>query len=191
MAPVAGKTCLSFVSSENVIMAGVFEGFTWIRCEGKGSFVISPVLKACAEGRIAVGERCLVVDLGACSGMDSTFMGQLASLASRLTKLGARGGVQIADAGDRNRASLEDLGLDCLLDIEPPDAVWQDRLEEIRENLVPYRGGEVVPTVAERARHVLEAHETLAAASEDNARKFAGVVTVLKQQVADSQNEAG
>jgi anti-anti-sigma regulatory factor len=177
------------VSSENAILVGVFDGFTWIRCEGKGSFVVSPVMKECAEARIAAGERCLVIDLGGCTGMDSTFMGQLASFSARLKKLGARGGVQIAGAGERNRNSLEDLGLDCLLDIDPPVAPWRGKVDEIRSLLEPYHAGHA-PTMNERAKHILEAHQTLAATSEENARKFAGVVGILEKEVAENERKA-
>jgi anti-sigma B factor antagonist len=177
------------VSSENAILVGVFDGFTWIRCEGKGSFVISPVMKECAEARIAAGERCLVVDLEACTGMDSTFMGQLASFSARLRKLGTKGGVQIAGAGERNRNSLEDLGLDCLLEIDPPVAPWRGKADEVRAALEPYQPGRP-PTMSERAKHILESHQTLAATSEENARKFAGVVGILKKEVAESERKA-
>jgi anti-anti-sigma regulatory factor len=177
------------VSSENAILVGVFDGFTWIRCEGKGSFVISPALKECADARIAAGERCLVVDLEACTGMDSTFMGQLASFSARLTKLGAAGGVQIAGAGERNRSSLEDLGLDCLLAIDPPAAPWRGRAAELRAALEPYHMGRL-PGLQERAKHILDAHKTLAATSDDNARKFAGVVGILEKEVHDNERKA-
>lgn len=175
------------MSSENAILVGVFDGFTWIRCEGKGSFVISPVLKECADARISAGERCLVVDLEACSGMDSTFMGQLASFSARLSKLGG-GAVQIAGAGERNRNSLEDLGLDCLLEIDPPEAPWRGRATEVRTALEPYQLSRL-PGMQERAKHILDAHKVLAATSEENARKFAGVVGVLEQEVADHERK--
>lgn len=177
------------MSSENAILVGIFDGFTWIRCEGKGSFVTSPVMKECAETRIAAGDRCLVIDLEACTGMDSTFMGQLASFSARLSKLGATGGVQIAGAGERNRNSLEDLGLDCLLEIDPPAAVWRGHADEVRSKLEPYRLGQM-PGTLERAKHVLESHKILSAANAENARKFAGVVGILEKEVAEGEGKA-
>lgn len=175
------------MSSENPILSGIFDGFTWIRCQGKGSFLVSPMLKECGEQRIAGGERCLVVDLEACTGMDSTFMGLLAGLSARLTKLG--GSVQIAGAGERNRRSLEDLGLDCLLEIDPPAAPWRGHADEVRRSLEPWQSGQL-PDLRERARHVLEAHRTLAATSEENAKRFAGVVGVLEDQIASEEDKA-
>jgi len=169
------------VTAENSILVGKFDGFTWIRCEGKGSFLTSPALKEFSELRIAAGELCLVIDLGACTGMDSTFMGTLAGLSSRLLAPGGK--VQVADANERNRRSLEDLGLDFLLEIDPPAAPWQGGLEAIRKELAPVQP---VANLAmnERARHVLDAHKVLSSASQENAKKFAGVVSLLEAEVA-------
>lgn len=169
------------MTAENSILVGTFDGFAWIRCEGKGSFLTSPALKEFAEQRIASGERRLVIDLEACTGMDSTFMGTLAGLS---TKLAAPGGtLQVMDANDRNRRSLEDLGLDFLLEINPSVASWQAGLEAIRKELLP---AQTTSTLAmnERARHVLDAHKQLSATSHENERKFAGVVSLLEAEIA-------
>lgn len=171
------------MTTEQVIAIGVFEGFSWIRCEGKGSFLNSPALKSFGDARIAVGERVLVVDLAACTGMDSTFMGTLAGMASRLAAV--EGGVlQIADACDRNRRSLEDLGLDFLMQIDPPDAKWRDDLARIRSELKPAESAHVMEQ-KQRARMVLQAHEVLSAVNQKNAREFANVVETLKDQLDD------
>lgn len=170
------------------ILVGAFDGFTWIRCEGKGSFLSAPKLKEYGESRVAAGERLLVVDLAACTGMDSTFMGTLAGLAIRLAKAGG-GALHVAEPGERNRNSLEDLGLGALLEIDPAAAAWRGQVGEARAGLVP---------VAEatqwderrRAEQVLEAHRVLSAAHEPNARKFAGVVQVLEAELISKPGNA-
>lgn len=173
------------VTTEQAIAIGVFEGFSWIRCEGKGSFLNSPVLKSFGDARIAGGERVLVVDLAACTGMDSTFMGTLAGMASRLAAV--EGGVlQIAEACDRNRRSLEDLGLDFLMQIDPPEAKWRDDLVRIRAELKPVESAQAMEQ-KQRARMVLQAHEVLSAVNEKNAREFANVVETLKDQLDDGR----
>jgi anti-sigma B factor antagonist len=154
---------------------------------GKGSFLTSPAMKAFGEERIAAGERCLVVDLGSCTGMDSTFMGTLAGMAARLSVIDG-GTLQIADTGDRNRRSLEDLGLDFLLEIDPPDAFWREMMDEIRDALRPPRSA-VGANPCQQARHVLEAHEVLSQANEGNARKFATVVSLLKAELAEGPEQ--
>src|SRR6478609_4666405 len=128
-------TAFLSVTTECPILVGIFDGFSWIRCEGKGSFLNSPAMKAFGDQRITAGERCLVVDLGGCTGMDSTFMGTLAGMATRLGSLPEPGVLQIADSGARNRRSLEDLGLDFLLEIDPPEAVWHNRIDAVRAEL--------------------------------------------------------
>lgn len=176
------------MTAESTILVGVFDGFSWIRCEGKGSFLNSPVLKAFGDERIAAGEACLVADLGGCSGMDSTFMGTLAGMAARLSAL--QGGVlQIADSGERNRRSLEDLGLDFLMEIDPPSAVWRGKVDAIRSALKPHQALGAQGQL-QRVRHVLEAHQILSETSDKNAREFAGVVTMLENELVEKEKAA-
>lgn len=138
-------------------------------------------MKAFGDERIASGERCLVVDLAACTGMDSTFMGTLAGMAARLSVIEG-GTLQIADASDRNRRSLEDLGLDFLLEIDPPAADWRGKMDEVRKHLRSPRAGSAQ---SGQARHVLEAHQVLSQANESNARKFSTVVSLLEAELAE------
>lgn len=143
--------------------------------------------------RIAAGEKCLVVDLAACTGMDSTFMGTIAGLATRLTSQN-NGVLQIADAGERNRHSLEDLGLDFLVEINPEAAVWSEELEAIRSNL-KNSNSTGYQDLIQRTTHVLEAHQVLSETNEKNKQSFSTVVTLLeseleaKQKLADTPKE--
>ncbi|MFT3990422.1 MAG: STAS domain-containing protein [Luteolibacter sp.] len=145
------------------------------------------MLKEFGEERITAGETCLVVDLAACTGMDSTFMGTLAGLAARLATADD-GVLQVAEPGDRNRRSLEDLGLDFLMKIDPVAADWHDDINEIRSSLKPPRAV-VKPGDLQRTALVLEAHQTLSNANEENARKFSGVVTLLEAELAEKRKE--
>lgn len=173
---------IDFVVTNCPIRVGNFEDFSWIRCEGKGSFLNSPAVKEFGEGRIATGEKCLVMDLEVCTGMDSTFMGTLAGLASRLSEKG--GAFQVANAGDKNRNSLEDLGLDFLMEIEPEDAVWKDVEDKAKDLLEPMVAGMKAGT-EHHTRHVLEAHEILSDANEGNREKFSGVLKMLGDELAE------
>lgn len=150
----------------------------------------SPAVKAFGDQRIAQGDKLLVVDLAGCTGMDSTFMGTLAGLATRLTALDGGGTLHIAEPGDRNCRSLEDLGLDFLMEINPPAALWRGRVEAIRASLQPPPAAGSLGQV-QRARHVLEAHQTLSGVNDKNAREFEGVVTMLGEDLASKQKAAG
>ncbi|MEO5917508.1 MAG: STAS domain-containing protein [Luteolibacter sp.] len=176
------------MSTECPILTGIFDGFSWIRCEGKGSFLNSPPMKEFGDARIAAGEKCLVVDLGACSGMDSTFMGTLAGMAARLSAH-PDGTLQIADAGSRNRRSLEDLGLDFLMEIDPPVSAWRGNIDAIRTDLkVPAITSS--PNSLQRTKLVLEAHQELASKNEKNAEIFSSVVSLLETELKDKLKEA-
>lgn len=170
------------------IKVGKFEGFSWIRCEGKGSFLNSPAVKEFGESRIKRDEACLVMDLQACTGMDSTFMGTLAGLSNRLAEKG--GALQVAGADDKSRRSLEDLGLDFLMEINPEQAVWKDVEDKARDLLRPKIAGLKAGTVL-HARHILEAHEILSDANECNRHKFSGVVEFLEEELAEKAKTSG
>lgn len=176
------------VNQEPQILVGRFQGFSWLRCIGKGSFQTSPQVKSFGDARIAAGETRLVIDLGGCTGMDSTFMGCLAGLSCRLSA--NDGHLEIADADARARQSLEDLGLDCLMRINPPDAPWTGRLETIRKDISAPRDATALPDMKARARHVLEAHETLSNANHSNAARFSGVVSLLRDELDTSGGRA-
>ena len=146
-------------------------------------------MKEFGDQRIAAGERCLVVDLGDCTGMDSTFMGTLAGMAARLSTH-ENASLQIADASSRNRRSLEDLGLDFMMEIDPPEAGWRGNMDSIREDLKS-QAAPAMPTSIQRTKHVLEAHQELAANNKKNAEAFSNVVAVLEGELKEKLKETG
>ena len=103
------------------------------------------------------GEKRFVIDLGDCPAMDSTFMGTLAGLAMRLSRTEG-GQMHLNGVCDRNRQSLQDLGLEDLLEIDPVDSEWRGHVEDVRETLEPLSGED--PNNPD-ADHLLEAHRTL------------------------------
>jgi anti-sigma B factor antagonist len=139
------------------------------------------MVKECAERGMSEGESVIVVDLEACVGMDSTFMGMLAGLAIKLAKVPTGGQLQIAGASERNIQSLEDLGLDALMEINPEHADWQPQLAQIRASIKPWQSSSAAGNA--RGQIVLEAHQVLSATSEENARRFEAVVQLLEKDL--------
>lgn len=172
------------MSTEQSITACREPGFAWIRCEGKGSFQNSPTLKEWAEREIENGATTLVIDLAACTGMDSTFMGTMAGLAMRLMKI-PDGKLQVAEPGEKNKQSLEELGLDALMDIDPGESEWKTRAAEIRGRLKPC---EKDISKIDKAPHVLEAHQKLVEADAKNTEKFATVLDFLEAELKAKQS---
>ena len=52
------------------------------------------------------------------------------------------GKLQVAAPSDRSRKSLEDLGLDVLMEIDPQESSWRDSMESIRAKLVACKADE-------------------------------------------------
>lgn len=171
----------SAVTNQQSIEVGESDGYVWLRVGGKGSFTQSPQLKGYAEAELKEGRNRFVVDLEECSMMDSTFMGTLAGLAMKLAKT-TGGCLQVAGASERNQQSLEDLGLDAIMEINPAQAEWCDHVKEVRSNLSSLNGDEE----ASDATHILQAHRQLCDANSDNEEKFSTVLDVLEQQVDES-----
>ena len=169
-----------------------FNDCLWIRCESRGCFVNSPVLKSVADKYLASGGDTIVVDLELCPGVDSTFMGTLAGLSRKMMAQG--GFLQIATPTQRTRASMESLGLDMLLDIDPADAVWQANIAERRAQLAQGNSKEATAgnmNELERTRHVLEAHNTLRSMNHKNNETFGYVCETLEEDLMRHEAELG
>jgi anti-sigma B factor antagonist len=175
------------VAKDSSIKVGKFEGFSWIRCEGKGSFLNSSAVKEFGDARIRTGVVRLVVDLEECTGMDSTFMGTLAGMAARISEFGGK--LQVTAATEKSCQSLEDLGLDFLMEINPQDTEWIGLEGKVRDLLKPKLAGIKAGTVM-HTKHVLEAHEILSRANESNEKKFSSVVKLLGDELANKTKQS-
>ena len=168
-----------------------FEDCLWIRCSSRGSFINSPGLKSIAEKYMDAGGSRVVVDLELCPGVDSTFMGTLAGLARRCLAIG--GSMEVAEPTARTRAAMESLGLDMLLEIDPPTADWKADLTERRAALTQHT--EALPeqqpalTEADRTRHVLEAHNTLRTMNKKNDEVFGYVCETLEEDLKRHESD--
>ncbi len=167
-----------------------FDDCLWIRCTSRGSFVNSPALKTVSEKYMARGGRNVVVDMEICPGVDSTFMGTLAGLARKA--MANNGAIQIATPTPRTRAAMESLGLDMLLDIDPPTAPWQEDIAERRALLAQGNAREAASgqmDELERTRHVLDAHNTLRAMNHKNNETFGYVCETLEEDLLRHEAE--
>ena len=168
-----------------------FEDCLWIRCNERGCFINSPSLKAIADKYLDAGGTHVVVDLELCPGVDSTFMGTLAGIARRC--LGSGGTAEVAGATARTRAAMESLGLDMLLDIDPPTAAWQadiaQRRAQLHQQSEEAATGSSALSEKERTRHVLEAHQALRSMSEKNDEVFGYVCETLQEDLQRHERE--
>lgn len=167
-----------FMTDMFEIYYAVLNDVAWLRCEGKGNFLVSPRVKSCAEFVMANGCVTVIVDLEKCSGMDSTFMGMLAGVGAKLMK--KNGKLIIVHSGEKNRASLADLGMDALMEIHEENEADHQIEEQMKELLKPYDDSS---TKLPCRDHVIECHKTLSELNEENAEKFQNVVKHMKPTI--------
>ncbi len=173
----------------------------FIKVVGRGSFQNSGCLKAFYQQLLKDGVHRFVVDLEACSYLDSTFLGILLGLGLKLKDAG-KGLLQIRKASPRNLELLKNLGLDRLISLDgdnsggtqgPASGVpngtnggggtGSGRLElnGVEKNLEEMACP--VPTRQEAAPTILEAHEALMDFDPRNVPKFKDVVEFLREDL--------
>jgi anti-sigma B factor antagonist len=177
----------------------------FVKVVGRGSFQNSGCLKAFYIQLLKDGVTRFVIDLGACSYLDSTFLGILLGLGLKLRESG-RSLLTILNASSRNLELLRNLGLDRLINIaggnlpgeggatktgplaaaptngsgKPTMNLNGMKEENLEEMPCP------VPTRAEAAPTILEAHEALMQFDPRNVPKFKDVVEFLREDLGQS-----
>ena len=170
----------------SLILTGHLNGVLWIRPEGRGTFQESALIKTFVETARGSEYEDFTIDLEACPGMDSTFMGMLAGLGMLFRKEG-KGELSIVATNDKTKSSLMELGVHYMTSIEPADAVWNDEIEAYREDLVPLN----VTTDCEMGDHILESHENLCLTDEANFARFEDVLKMFGSKMAMPCDETG
>ena len=148
-----------------------------VRIRGKANYLNCNEFREFIEGMVSDGRKRFVIDFKDCAGMDSTFLGILAGTALELRN--PSGGVLLlCNLSERNYELISNLGLQHLLYIAedlPEDAAKED----------PDKFSGLDNVEVADARKVLQAHQNLVQASDENAAKFQDVIAFLKNQVED------
>ena len=147
-----------------------------IRIEGRACFLNSACLRDFVTQMVRSGKRRFVIDFLRCTSMDSTFLGVHAGFALELRKANPKGSVVLTRMGQRNLELVRNLGLHKLLTVDASDAPLPGD-----DRAAPLVCGD--RTELDTARLVLEAHENLVSADEDNRRKFQDVLVFMKNRV--------
>ncbi len=155
----------------------------FIKVVGRGSFQNSGCLKAFYQQLLKEDVHRFIVDLEACSYLDSTFLGTLLQLGLKLKEAG-KGLLHVLNASQKNLDLLKNLGLDRLIQIDASRAnlngVAQKLLEEVT---CP------VPTREQAAPTILEAHEALMEFDARNVPKFKDVVEFLREDLGQAAHK--
>lgn len=132
---------------------------SYMNCKSCGEFFDYVADKACEE---------LKIDFSQCAGMDSTFMGMIASLALKMREQKLAGGVSLYNLGERNLELVENLGLDALVNMG-------GSLDFKLEN------AQVLEPHPASKWSILNAHKKLVEMDAGNASKFQDVIAFLQQ----------
>lgn len=144
----------------------------YVTVNGRATFEHAPQLRSLAKTLENTTYTSINVDLGACTGMDSTFMGILSMLGLNARKNNIP--MTIFNAGDANKGLLFGLGLKKLFQYKD-EAMTAD-------GGTGWSSNETLPTGMD-AKTVLEAHQTLMDADEQNVKKFEKVVEMVQRDI--------
>ena len=174
---------------EDKVWVAIHKNMALIRVEGRGSFKVSTSLKQFGNAAVDSGCTSVMLDMSACIGMDSTFMGVLAGLASRI-KHQSGGDVVMLNLAARTRGLVATLGLDQIIQAHQVDATperYQAVLALTHEMSVlePQDTSKVAT-----AKTMLEAHENLVKLTPDNLPRFKDVLAFLREDLK-RKTEAG
>lgn len=148
----------------------------FITVNGRATFEHASQLRNLAKSLESTAFSKICVDLENCGGMDSTFMGILAMLGLRARKIDAP--MIVYNAGDANTALLHGLGL--------------KKLFEFKTGEMSSSAGKDWNSTEEtsgQAETVLEAHQTLMSADEQNVKKFEKVVELVQKDLDKMNNK--
>lgn len=144
----------------------------YVRVHGLGNLLNAPFLNSFFEKSIEAGRADIVVDLGPCRGVDSTFMGTLLGISTKCKEDG--GTLVLLNVGSHCRKQLGGIGLDSFLTFRESGKC--PREVELRK----LKAREVSSN--ERLKLILKAHKDLVAIDERNEAKFGPFLrSILKE----------
>lgn len=151
----------------------------YLRVLGRATFQDGPVLKQFGASAIEEGCTLVVLDVSACEGMDSTFMGVLAGIAMRLARHSG-GKMRMLNVSEKLFEVLSTLGLNQVIECRRLGAVPEPL---VAPPLTPRALRPIDAASADRQTTqdvMLEAHKTLSDVSSANKLRFKDVLTYLR-----------
>jgi anti-anti-sigma regulatory factor len=143
---------------------------------GRASYLNCAPVAQFFEKVLKQGRREFILDFSRCTGMDSTFLGVIAGAALEARKAAPPGKITVLGLNPRNLELVRNLGLHRLLVVDSGDFPMEFSPGQPRALAAD------CPEVA-NARLILNAHESLCTADEQNRGKFQDVLQFLKSQV--------
>jgi anti-sigma B factor antagonist len=145
----------------------------YVRVHGLGSMNNCLCVRDFLDTMLSSGRGFVVMDMKDCTGMDSTFMGVIAGVATQEIE-DRPVGVAIVNAGDDVTKLLEGVGLTELVFVDPEAFEADDAEFHILEEQ---------SSEADRLRLIRSAHEHLISLSDDNEKVFGDLVRTIEMEM--------
>ena len=154
------------------IFIGEQEAVTLVRVEGRGTHQNSHFLKQYLLQCLDENRHLFQIDLSHCTYMDSTFLGMLAGIGSKV-KESSLPTIKLLNTTERVLGMIQGLGIDHLFQM-----IHEERVSVPLNKL---HGEEISKET--KSREMLEAHEKLVSISQANEAKFRDVIELLRHKV--------
>ena len=154
--------------SAGTIQVAVVDAVACVKIAGPANFALGVDFKTVVANCCEKGGRVLLLDLTDCVNMDSTFLGILMSMTSRLDR------IELLNPSDRITDLLDSLGVMELLKVGQGDNPFEARLDTAESTKADKRA------LTEAS---LEAHQLLMKINPANVQKFKDVAKFLEEDL--------
>lgn len=148
-----------------------------VKINGKANYLNCSPINDFFEHVLKKNVGSFLIDFSDCKGMDSTFLGVLAGVATRTMNQTPQGDVHLVNLSMQNKQLIRGLGLHHLPTVKIEDDV---SVEKDRDNVSINADKEASPEM------ILEAHERLMKLNRANERRFQDVVKFLRREAEKS-----
>jgi anti-anti-sigma regulatory factor len=144
---------------------------TVINICGRGTYILSHNFFDAVQA-IIDGKRGLMVDFSGCDYLDSTFLGMIHEVVAKGDKAGVP--VHVQRINESVRRLFEELNMDLVLQHVHEPAEPLPHMEPLVKT---------TPDKGTLHRRILQAHDVLVSLSDENRKKFQGVVDMLRKEM--------
>lgn len=164
----------------NRVLAATLDNAALVAVSGTANFKLAPAFKQALRAATLAGCPVIVVDMAACTHLDSTFMGAIAAAALAARKPDAASALFFLNLRPNVAKLLAGLGILPLMEVLSPDRLPAGAadLDSLVASLAPV---EAAP-LSDRAMTAIlyDAHETLARVSPENQARFRDLLSLLR-----------
>lgn len=149
-----------------------------VRINGKANYLNCSPINDFFDQILETGQNSFVIDFTKCQGMDSTFLGVLAGVATKTMHRNPPGQIVLANLSSQNKQLIRGLGLHHL-----PTVIIEDNLDlhgQFVEGVNKIASLDANKEAS--ADMILEAHERLMRLNRANERRFQDVVKFLRKE---------